>query len=146
MKLRVRRPHHSEQIVVEQSIGQHDHKLKKALFSLSPRAIMNEADLLQMYRELTFAGRGEEEYKFNTWNRYKDIRSAFYILQPSKLWPGYYVCSCYDGRKKRLCKHIVMLMCSKGILTYPPGANDRVLQRRRAGGRPKLAAKALVRE
>uniref|UniRef100_A0A915EAJ0 SWIM-type domain-containing protein n=1 Tax=Ditylenchus dipsaci TaxID=166011 RepID=A0A915EAJ0_9BILA len=67
----------------------------------------------------------EELYGENSiwsWNRYKELRSAFYIVEPSNVWVNFYKCTCSVGVKKNPCKHAIMIMKKVGLIRYPAEA------------------------
>uniref|UniRef100_A0A915EFA5 SWIM-type domain-containing protein n=1 Tax=Ditylenchus dipsaci TaxID=166011 RepID=A0A915EFA5_9BILA len=67
----------------------------------------------------------EELYGENSiwsWNRYKELKSAFYIVEPSNVWMNFYKCTCSLGVKKNPCKHAIMIMKKVGLIRYPAKA------------------------
>ncbi|KAI1694947.1 hypothetical protein DdX_19839 [Ditylenchus destructor] len=97
---------------------------------------IEEGKVLEMYNVLM-------AHNYTSWKAYKEIRRSILNLTKSLYWPNVYSCSCSDGRKKRMCQHIVLLMCNLKILSYPPDASAKPLQRKRKLERPKIAGTAL---
>ncbi|KAI1709031.1 MULE transposase domain-containing protein [Ditylenchus destructor] len=100
---------------------------------------IDESKILEMYNLLI-------ANDYTSWKAYKEYRRSILILTKSLYWPNVYSCSCTDGRKKRLCHHSVLLMCKLKILSYPPDASAKPLQRKRKLGRPRIAGSALSKE
>uniref|UniRef100_A0A915EF88 SWIM-type domain-containing protein n=1 Tax=Ditylenchus dipsaci TaxID=166011 RepID=A0A915EF88_9BILA len=73
---------------------------------------------------------------YTSWELYKKNRSAIHILNHSNGWPNFYCCTCPVGIKKSPCKHSVMLMKIKGILSYPRDATAEPLLQKKKRGRP----------
>ena len=108
------------------------------VYIITSKSIPNNQLFLQ-YKEL-------ESLKFNSWKRYKELRSEFYIVKPSTRWIGCLECTCFDGIKKRPCKHAVMMMCANKMLKYPPDACAKPLEGKKKSGRPKKAKNTLLKD
>uniref|UniRef100_A0A915DFT8 SWIM-type domain-containing protein n=1 Tax=Ditylenchus dipsaci TaxID=166011 RepID=A0A915DFT8_9BILA len=70
----------------------------------------------------------------NGWEKYVELRSKFYFVQPSTLYTGFYKCSCFNGLKDNICKHALSLMCKDGLFDYPEEVTDAVLGGKRNRG------------
>uniref|UniRef100_A0A915D851 SWIM-type domain-containing protein n=1 Tax=Ditylenchus dipsaci TaxID=166011 RepID=A0A915D851_9BILA len=78
------------------------------------------------------------------WEKYVELRSQFYVVQPSTFYCGFYKCSCFSGLKDNVCKHALSLMCKDGLFDYPVEVTDVPLGAKRKRGRKRKATSALV--
>lgn len=51
----------------------------------------------------------------------------------------HYACSCFNGMKKKPCKHGILAMARDKVIEFPPGAQDSTLRGLKRKGRPKIS-------
>lgn len=71
----------------------------------------------------------------------------FWVVKfSSDQWKTSSSCTCPFFLKQHICKHIITIALKEKILECPQSANPLLISARRAGGRPKNAARALMRQ
>uniref|UniRef100_A0A915DM81 SWIM-type domain-containing protein n=1 Tax=Ditylenchus dipsaci TaxID=166011 RepID=A0A915DM81_9BILA len=133
--LRIRRIGGKQVIVVERARSHSDHKpiggtARIALIFKLPSKSGLHKNLVETFAAL------HSLPSYTNWELYKENRSAIHILNHSNGWPNFYCCTCPVGIKKSPCKHSVMLMKIKGILSYPRDATAEPLLQKKKRGRP----------
>jgi hypothetical protein len=74
------------------------------------------------------------------WKKYVELRSSVYLVQPSPIFAGLYICSCLKGTKDRVfCKHSLALMCADQKEAYPEEITDVPIGGKRKKGRKRKA-------
>lgn len=81
----------------------------------------------------------DENFVFASWPRYMELRTLFYTIKRSKCYPGYLSCTCPEGIKDVVCKHVLMLMESEKLIDPLP----QPLEGRQKRGRKRKVGRAL---
>ena len=81
--------------------------------------------------------------KFDTYQKWK--QRVHVVVLNNQNWIAS-TCSCSKWQKQYVCKHVVGVATLKGLYKIPEAARTDPIGRKRKVGRPKKAAKALVRD
>lgn len=109
---------------------------KNYILSSGASKFTNGTELFAAYRRLFHDGPAN-------WDEYACTRFSVYLVQlVNRFGDDYYTCTCWDGSKKQICKHAVMVACTmEKAQSYPAEVTAQTMKPNRKRSHKKSAGR-----
>ncbi|KAH7719686.1 hypothetical protein AAVH_12868 [Aphelenchoides avenae] len=109
---------------------------KNYILSSGASKFANGKELFAAYRRLFHDGPAN-------WDEYARTRFSVYLVQlVNRFGEDYYTCTCWNGSKKQICKHAVMVACTmEKVQSYPADVTAQTMKPNRKRSHKKSAGR-----